>query len=57
MQEAFVQLQRFMRRRIETERAGLKEGEPRLFHSNLLLIRSSGLEADYGTLTTGEEHF
>jgi type I restriction enzyme, R subunit len=57
MQEAFVQLQRYMRRRPETERAGLKEGEPRLFHSNLLLIRSSGLEADYGTLTSGEEHF
>ena len=57
MQEAFVQLQRYMRRRPETERAGLKEGEPRLFHSNLLLIRSSGIEADYGTLTSGEEHF
>jgi type I restriction enzyme R subunit len=57
MQEAFVQLQRYMRRRADTERAGLKEGEPRLFHTNLLLIRSSGLEADYGTLTSGEEHF
>jgi len=57
MQEAFVQLQRYMRRRTETERAGLKEGEPRLFHSNLLLIRSSGLEADYGTVTSSEEHF
>jgi len=43
MQEAFVQLQRYMRRRADTERAGLKEGEPRLFHTNLLLIRSSGL--------------
>lgn len=57
MQEAFVQLQRYMRRRPETEAAGLKEGEPRLFHSNLLLIRSSGIEADYGTITSGEEHF
>jgi type I restriction enzyme R subunit len=57
MQEAFVQLQRYMRRRKETEAAGLREGEPRLFHSNLLLIRSSGLEADYGTLTSGDEHF
>jgi hypothetical protein len=37
--------------------AGLKEGEPRLFHSNLLLMRSSGTEADYGTITSGEEHF
>jgi type I restriction enzyme R subunit len=57
MQEAFVQLQRYMRRRPETEAAGLKEGEPRLFHSNLMLIRSCGIEADYGTITSGEEHF
>lgn len=57
MQEAFVQFQRYMRRRPETELAGLSEGEPRLFHSNLLLIRSSGLEADYGTLSSAEEHF
>lgn len=57
MQEAFVQLQRYMHRRTETEASGLKEGEPRLFHSNLLLIRSCGLQADYGTITSGEEHF
>jgi len=57
MQEAFVQLQRYMRKRADTALAGLKEGEPRLFHSNLLLIRSSGTHADYGTITSGEEHF
>ena len=57
MQEAFVQLQRYMGRRKETEAAGLKEGEPRLFHSNLLLIRSSGIEADFGTITSGDEHY
>jgi len=57
MQEAFVQLQRYMRRRAETEAAGLKEGEPRLFHSNLLLVRTCGLEADYGSISSGEEHF
>lgn len=57
MQEAFVQLQRYMRRRKETEASGLKEGEPRLFHSSLMLVRSCGLEADYGTITSGEEHF
>lgn len=57
MQEAFVQLQRYMNRRQETANAGLKEGEPRLFHSNLLLIRSCGLEADYGSITSGEEHY
>ncbi|EXU75512.1 type I restriction endonuclease subunit R [Erwinia mallotivora] len=57
MLEAFVQLQRYMRRRKETTNAGLKEGEPRLFHSNLLLIRSCGQKADYGTITSGEEHY
>jgi type I restriction enzyme R subunit len=57
MAEAFVQLQRYMNKRADTAAAGLREGEPRLFHSNLLLIRSSGLEADYGTITSGEEHF
>ncbi|KQP43378.1 type I restriction endonuclease subunit R [Pseudorhodoferax sp. Leaf274] len=57
MQEAFVQLQRYMRRRPETEAAGLKEGEPRLFRSNLLLVRSSGAEADYGSISSEAEHF
>ncbi len=56
MHEAFVQLQRYRNGREATREAGLKEGEPRLFHTNLLLIRSSGAEADYGTLTSGEEH-
>ena len=57
MAEAFEQLQRYMRRRKATADAGLKEGEPRLFHPNLFVIRSSGIEADYGTITSGEEHF
>jgi type I restriction enzyme R subunit len=57
MAEAFAQLQRYMNRRADTSRQGLKEGEPRLFHGNLLLIRSSGVEADYGSITSGEEHF
>ncbi|WP_257293607.1 type I restriction endonuclease subunit R [Endozoicomonas sp. YOMI1] len=57
MQEAFAQLQRYMHKREETVKAGLKEGEPRLFHSNLLLIRTCGIEADYGTISSGEEHF
>jgi type I restriction enzyme R subunit len=35
----------------------LKEGEPRLFHSNLMVVRSSGTLADYGTITSEEEHF
>ncbi|OGT19684.1 MAG: deoxyribonuclease HsdR, partial [Gammaproteobacteria bacterium RBG_16_57_12] len=57
MHEAFVQLQRYRNAREATQEAGLKEGEPRLFHTNILLIRTSGAEADYGTLTSGEEHY
>ena len=57
MTEAFEQLQRYMNRRKATAQQGLKEGEPRLFHCNLLLIRTSGMEADYGTITSGDEHF
>lgn len=57
MSEAFVQLQRYMNNREATHKAGLKEGEPKLFHSALLLIRSCGTKADYGTITSGIEHF
>ena len=57
MQEAFTQLQRYLNQRRETARHGLKEGEPKLFHTNLMLIRSCGSKADYGTITSGAEHF
>lgn len=57
MAEAFEQLQRYMNKRKATQEHGLKEGEPRLFHTSMMLIRSSGVEADYGTITSGEEHF
>ena len=57
MYEAFVQLQRYRNARRETHEAGLKEGEPRLFHSSLLLIRTQGVKTDYGTITSGEEQF
>ncbi|MBT3176921.1 MAG: type I restriction endonuclease subunit R [Desulfobacula sp.] len=57
MIEAFEQLQRYMNKRPATQSQGLREGEPKLFHTALLLIRSCGLEADFGTLTSGEEHF
>jgi type I restriction enzyme, R subunit len=57
MGEAFTQLQRYMNQRRDTAQQGLKEGEPRFFHTNLLLIRTSGLQADYGTITSGAEHF
>ncbi len=57
MHEAFKQLKRYRNDRKATAQAGLKEGESRLFYSNLLLIRSTGTAADYGTITSGEEHF
>ncbi len=57
MAQAYEQLQRYSNQRKATRQQGLKEGEPRLFHSNMLLIRSTGVEADYGTITSGDEHF
>lgn len=57
MSEAFEQLQRYLNKRKATLQEGLKEGEPRLFHTNMLLVRTSGIEADCGTITSGEEHF
>lgn len=57
MAEAFEQFQRYMNQRQDTIRHGLKEGESRLFHTNLFVVRSSGLEADFGTITSGAEHF
>lgn len=57
MHEAFIQLQRYAGLREETQAAGLREGEPRLFHTNLMLIRSCGEKADYGTITSSEGHF
>ena len=55
--EAFVQLQRYRNARPETTAAGLREGEPRLFSSNLLLVRTCGEKAEFGTITSGHEHF
>ncbi|MCD6533063.1 MAG: type I restriction endonuclease subunit R [Deltaproteobacteria bacterium] len=57
MNEAFEQLQRYMNKRKDTLQQGLKEGEQRLFHTSLLLIRTCGLKADFGTITSGIEHF
>lgn len=57
MEEAFVQLQRYMGKRPDTLAAGLKEGEPRLFQTNLFCVRTTWAEADFGTITSGEEHF
>ena len=57
MHEAFVQLLRYRNGRPETAAAGLREGEPRLFHFNLLLIRTCGEKADFGTITSDEGHY
>lgn len=57
MSDAFEQLQRYMGQRKATQQQGLKEGEPTLFHTSMMLIRTCGLKADYGTITSGSEHF
>ncbi len=57
MYEAYIQLQRYMSKRKEALEQGLKEGEPKLFHTNMLLVRTCGIEADYGTITSGIEHY
>jgi type I restriction enzyme R subunit len=54
---AFVQLLRYRNAREETNKAGLREGEPRLFYTNLLLVRTCGEKAEFGTITSGHEHF
>jgi type I restriction enzyme R subunit len=57
MHAAFEQLLRYRNGRPDTARAGLREGEPRLFHTNLLLVRTCGEKAEFGTITSGHEHF
>lgn len=57
MHAAFEQLLRYRNGRPDTLAAGLREGEPRLFHSNLLLIRTCGEKAEFGSITSGHEHF
>lgn len=57
MHEAFVQLLRYRNGRPETAAAGLREGEPRLFWPNLMVIRTCGEQAEFGSITSGHEHF
>lgn len=57
MYEAFQQLMRYSDQREETKQAGLREGEPRLFFTNQLLIRTCGERADSGTITATDEEF
>jgi type I restriction enzyme R subunit len=54
---AFEQLLRYRNGRAETAKAGLREGEPRLFYTNLLLVRTCGEKTEFGTITSGHEHF
>lgn len=57
MHAAFEQLLRYRDGRKETKVDGLREGEPRLFHTNLLLISTCGEKAAYGSISSGYEHF
>jgi type I restriction enzyme R subunit len=57
MHAAYVQLLRYRNARPETLAAGLREGEPRLFYSNLFVIRTCGEKAEFGTITSEHDHF
>ena len=58
MYEAFRQLMRYSDQREGTHDAGLREGEPLLFYTNQLLIRTCGEQCQFGTITaTDEEYF
>lgn len=58
MYEAFRQLMRYSGQREDTHTAGLREGEPKLFHTNQFIIRTCGDQSEFGTLTsTDEEYF
>lgn len=57
MHEAFQQLMRYSDQREETKQAGLREGEPKLFFTNQLLIRTCGDRADFGAITATDEEF
>ncbi|GAB4181375.1 MAG: HsdR family type I site-specific deoxyribonuclease [Wenzhouxiangellaceae bacterium] len=57
MHAAYEQLLRYRNGRAETSRDGLREGEPRLFYTNLLLVRTCGEKAEFGSITSGHEHF
>jgi type I restriction enzyme R subunit len=54
---AYVQLLRYRNARPETIKAGLREGEERLFYSNLLVVRTCGEQCEFGTISSGHEHF
>jgi len=57
MYEAFRQLMRYTDQREATHEAGLREGDPRLFFTNQVLIRTNGEQAEFGTITSRDEEF
>ncbi len=57
MAEAFKQLMRYSEQREATAKAGLKEGEPRLFHANQFVVRTDGDHCQFGTVTSTSEEF
>lgn len=57
MADAFEQLMRYSDQRPASHAAGYHEGEPRLFFTNQLLIRTTGDRAEYGSITATEEEF
>ncbi|TWT62858.1 type I restriction endonuclease subunit R [Rubinisphaera italica] len=57
MYEAFRQLMRYSGQRQGTHEAGLREGEPKLFHTNQFIIRSCGDRCEFGTVTSTEEEY
>ncbi|MEM1085027.1 MAG: HsdR family type I site-specific deoxyribonuclease [Verrucomicrobiota bacterium] len=55
--EALEQFLRYSNQREDTHKAGLREGEEKLFHANQLVILTWGEGAKVGTVTSREEHF
>ena len=54
---SFLQLMRYSDQREETRLAGLREGEPRLFHFNQLLVRTTGERPTTARSRPTEEEF
>ena len=56
MHQAVEQLRRYADLR-EPEGSQLKEGEPKLFYTNLLMVGTYGDDAKFGTITSSEEYY
>lgn len=57
MHAAYEQLLRYRNGREATAAAGLREGEPRLFHTNLMVVGSCGERAAFGTISAEYGNF